>query len=230
MIARFQAVTKHYTTGDGVTDLNFEIEQGEIIGLLGLNGSGKTTSLKLLSSLLHSNLGQVLIQDKKPKEARHDVAFLGDRQGFPDWMNPTEMARFMRTFYKDFCDDTFLHLRTELNIPNKTLGAMSKGQKQKLKLAATMGRKARLYLLDEPLSGIDLVARHGILESLIGSWGKDSSIILATHEIKDVESYLTRAMFLRDGRLVENESTESLQQKGTSVSERFMQLMGDTGS
>ena len=75
MIARFQAVTKHYTTGDGVTDLNFEIEQGEIIGLLGLNGSGKTTSLKLLSSLLHSNLGQVLIQDKKPKEARHDVAF-----------------------------------------------------------------------------------------------------------------------------------------------------------
>ncbi len=226
MIASFSNVTKHYRSGEGVNELNFSVNEGQIIGLLGLNGSGKTTTMKILSGLLHPQSGVVEVMGNAPRQARGHIAFLGDRQSFPSWMAPKDMLKFMKTFYADFQSNKFHQLLTELEIPAKPLEEMSKGQRQKLKLAATMARKSSLYLLDEPLSGIDLVARTGILKTLMASWDEDSAVILSTHEIKDVDPYLDRAIFLDDGYIKEDESAEDIRLSGQSIADRFLELLG----
>ncbi len=225
MIATFSNVTKHYSSGEGITDVSFSIPKGQVIGLLGINGSGKSTTMKLLSGLLQAQRGEVLINATKPRASRHNVAFLGDRLGFSSWMNPSHMSRFMETFYDDFDVDKFKSLIQELKIPPKPLSEMSKGQQQKLKLAATMARQVHLYLLDEPLSGIDLIARTGILKSLVANWDKNSSIVMATHEIKDVEPFLDRSLFLAAGSLQADEDTKTITANGTTVAERFIEIM-----
>lgn len=226
MIANFTNVTKRYRTGEGIRDINFEIPQGQVIGLLGLNGSGKTTTMKILSGLLTPGKGEASILGMNPRQGRSNVAFLGDRQGFPYWMAPKDMERFVSAIYSDFDTTKFARLREELGVPNKALGEMSRGQQQKLKLAVTMARTARLYLLDEPLSGIDLVARTGILKGLISNWNENSSVIIATHEIKDVEPFLDRAIFLTNGTIIKDEMAEDIRNEGVSVADRFLQLMG----
>lgn len=226
MIVSFNNVTKHYSSGEGVSELSFSIDKGQVVGLLGLNGSGKTTTMKIISGLLRPQSGSVEIIGKTPRAGRRHIAFLGDRQSFPSWMAPKDMLRFMTTFYADFQANKFHQLTRELEIPAKPLEQMSKGQRQKLKLAATIARKSDLYLLDEPLSGIDLVARTGILKTLIANWNEESSVILSTHEIKDVDPYLDRAIFLDDGRMKADELAENIRIGGLSVSDRFLELMG----
>ena len=226
MIVSFNNVTKHYSSGEGVTGLSFSLDRGQVIGLLGLNGSGKTTTMKIISGLLHPQSGSVEILGNTPREGRGHIAFLGDRQSFPSWMAPKDMQRFMETFYSDFQRDKFQQVLKELDIPEKPLDAMSKGQRQKLKLAATIARTADLYLLDEPLSGIDLVARTGILKTLIANWNEESSVVLSTHEIKDIDPYLDRAIFLDNGCLKADEQAEDIRVGGRSVSDRFLELMG----
>lgn len=226
MIACFENVSKRYLSGDGIVSASFKISTGEIIGLLGLNGSGKTTSLKILSGLLQPTGGKASIMGVSPRDGRKNVAFLGDGEGFPSWMSPRDMTRFMKTFYRDFDEKQFHSMCSDLDVPQKSLGEMSRGQKQKLKLSLTMSRRVKLYLLDEPLAGIDLVARTGILKSLMSSWTVQSSVVLATHEIKDVEPHLNRAIFVRDGRVLADEGRQQIDDLGLSVSERFLQLMG----
>lgn len=227
MIASFHDVTMAYRGGEGVSGLSFSVGKGEIIGLLGLNGSGKTTTMKIMSGLLRPQSGRVEVLGKSPREGRHHVAYLGDRQSFPSWMGPKDMCKFMATFYKDFSSEKFHQLLTDLGVPNKPLEAMSKGQRQKLKLAATMARKSDLYLLDEPLSGIDLVARTGILKTLIEYWDENSCVILSTHEINDVDPYMDRAIFLNaQGCIQADEKTENIRANGKSVADRFLELMG----
>jgi ABC-2 type transport system ATP-binding protein len=186
--------------------------------------------MKLISGLLKPQSGSAEVMGHAPRIARKHVAFLGDRQGFPSWMAPKDMIKFMQTFYSDFQPQVFRQLAKELDVPGKPLSEMSKGQQQKLKLVATMARKTDLYLLDEPLSGIDLLARTGILKTLMSNWDDHSSVVLSTHEIKDVESYLDRAIFLNDGLLKADESAEDIRSEGKSVADRFLELMGGTQS
>lgn len=226
MIASFSNVTKHYSSGEGVSELSFSVDKGQVIGLLGLNGSGKTTTMKIISGLLHPQSGGVEIMGRAPRDSRRHVAFLGDRQSFPSWMAPKDMRKFMATFYADFQISKFHQLLKELEIPGKPLAEMSRGQRQKLKLVATMARDSKLYLLDEPLSGIDLVARVGILETLVTYWDENSSVVLSTHEINDVDPYLDRAIFLDDGYIKADESAADIRAGGKSVADRFLELMG----
>jgi ABC-type multidrug transport system, ATPase component len=227
MIASFKEVSKHYSSGDGVEALSFSVERGQIIGLLGLNGAGKTTTMKLMAGMLHPQSGTIDVMGKPPREGRHNVAFLGDRQSFPSWMAPKDMHKFMATFYRDFQPDKFYQLMKDLDVPEKPLEQMSRGQRQKLKIVATMARKAALYLLDEPLSGIDLVARTGILKTLIEYWDEDSCVILSTHEIKDTDPFLDRAIFIgNDGCIKADETTESMREQGLGVADRFLQVLG----
>ena len=230
MIASFNNVTKHYSSGEGVNELTFAISEGQVIGLLGLNGSGKTTTMKIISGLLHPQTGSVEVMGKAPREGRGHIAFLGDRQSFPSWMAPKDMLKFMTTFYADFQPNIFHQLLKEMDIPAKPLEEMSKGQRQKLKLVATMSRNSDLYLLDEPLSGIDLVARTGILKTLMATWNEESAVILSTHEIKDVDPYLDRAIFLADGYIKADENVEDIRTRGLSVSDRFLELLGGSAS
>ncbi|SMF22872.1 ABC-2 type transport system ATP-binding protein [Alteromonadaceae bacterium Bs31] len=227
MIASFKQVTKHYSSGDGVEALSFSLGRGEIIGLLGLNGAGKTTTMKLMAGMLHPESGSIDVMGKSPKAGRHHVAFLGDRQSFPSWMAPRDMHKFMAAFYSDFQPDKFYLLLEELDVPHKRLDQMSKGQRQKLKIVATMARKADLYLLDEPLSGIDLVARTGILKTLIQYWDENTCVLISTHEIKDIDPFLDRAIFIgSDGCIKADETTEAMREQGLGVADRFLQVLG----
>lgn len=230
MIVNFNHVSKQYRSGEGVSALNFSVESGQIIGLLGLNGSGKTTTMKLMSGLLKPNSGSIEVAGATPRDGRTHVAFLGDKQSFPSWMAPNDMSRFMQTFYADFQPEKFHFLSRELDVPNKPLSEMSKGQQQKLKLVATMSRTTDLYLLDEPLSGIDLVARTGILKALIANWDQSTSVIMSTHEIKDVETYLDRAIFLASGQIKADQTAEEIQEGNQSISDRFLEIMGGVQS
>jgi ABC-2 type transport system ATP-binding protein len=230
MIASFNNVTKHYSSGEGVSELSFSVDHGQVIGLLGLNGSGKTTTMKIIAGLLRPQSGSVEVMGKAPRAGRRHIAFLGDRQSFPSWMTPKDMLNFMVTFYADFQTGKFHQLIKELDIPGKPLEEMSKGQRQKLKLVATMARKSDLYLLDEPLSGIDLVARTGILKTLMAHWNEESSVMVSTHEIKDVDPYLDRAIFLNNGYIKADESAEDIRIGGQSVADRFLELMGGSSS
>ena len=226
MIARFSSVSKQYFGGEGVSQLSVAIEPGQIIGLLGLNGSGKTTLLKLLCGLLQNDEGEIEITGKNARAARQNVAFMNDRQSFPSWMNEKDVARFMESFYSDFDRIKFFALIDELSVPRKAIGNMSRGERQKLKLVATVARKTKLYLLDEPLSGIDLVARTGILKALLENWDENTSVVLSTHEINDVDPFLDRAIFMSTGTIVADELTETIRASGRSVADRFLELLG----
>ena len=226
MIAQFKNVSKFYQAGDGISNISFSVAPGQIIGLLGLNGSGKTTIMKLLCGLLHPDSGEITIAGKSPRAGRSNLAFMNDRQSFPSWMTPKDIARFMSNFYADFSIERFNEMMNAINVPTKEIGEMSRGERQKLKIVALMARDTHLYLLDEPLSGIDLVARTGILKVLLQNWSENSSVILSTHEINDADPFLDRALFMEKGTLVSDENLEDVRQSGQSVADRFLTIMG----
>lgn len=226
MLAQLSNVTKTYGSKEGVSDLSFGLEAGYVVGLLGLNGSGKTTLMKLISGLLKPTAGTVEVRGQSPRRSRQTVAFLGDKVGFPSWMKPGQIAGMMGSFYCDFSQEVFNQALESLEVPLRPIGTMSKGQQQKLRLAATMARRTSLYLLDEPLSGIDIVARHSILESLMQFWDQKTTVVITTHEIKDVEPFLNRALLLKTGRLVDDLDVAELRESGGTVADRFLSIMG----
>lgn len=225
MIAQLNQVTKSYGSKEAVSDLSLSIPEGQVIGLLGLNGSGKTTIMKLISGILQPNKGEVKLCDGSPRQMRSHVTFLGDRQGFPHWMKPSGMAKMMDALYEDFASDVFFDLVNSLDVPKGPIGEMSRGQQQKLRLATTMARKTDLYLLDEPLAGIDIVARSAILESLMAYWNPNSTLMVSTHEIHDVEPHLTRALFLVEGKILDDFDVASHQSPDMSLAELFVSKM-----
>ena len=221
-IVQLTDVIKAYSSGDAINGVSFVIPRGQIIGLLGLNGSGKTTTMKMISGLVRPTYGTIRVGGKIPRQGRHHVAFLGDRYGFPSWMICRDVERMMETFYKDFNKEMFRHFALELNFPSdRPLGHLSRGELQKVKLAVTMSRKTDLYLLDEPLAGIDLIARKHILTGLMKHWNRSSTVLVATHEIKDLEPYLNRGIFLKRGKMVADIDRDP----NKSFSDRFIELM-----
>lgn len=227
MIARLDNVTRTYRNGEGVFELSLGIPGGQVIGLLGLNGSGKTTTMKLISGLLRPAAGEITVRDGPPRAQRRHVAWLGDRMGFPTWMSPRHVAGFMGALFRDFRPDVYQTLLDRLEIPAGPLSNMSRGQQQKLKLAATMARDTDLYLLDEPLSGVDLITRTSILQNLPEFRRQGASVMISTHEIRDAEPILDRALFLQDGRLRGDLTAQDLQAEGRSVSDAFLQILGN---
>ena len=214
MIVRISKALKSFDGKEALSSLDLELPKGQVVGLLGINGAGKTTLLKIISGLLQPDQGQVSVMDRPPRAGRRHVAFLGDRQGFPHWMKPKDILRVMDALYGDFRPEVFLDLVDALKVPGHAIAKMSRGQQQKLRLAATMARKTDLYLLDEPLAGIDIVARKEILRHLMATFKPPSTVVISTHEIHDVEPHLTRALFLVAGRVVEDIGVERFKEKG----------------
>lgn len=204
MLAQFKQVTKMYNKSDGLQNASFTVGKGEFIGLLGLNGSGKTTTLKLLAGLLQSDHGEILVNGSSPRSQRSSVSYLGDRPIFFDWMKPSDVNSFMTGLFPSFCHDKFKSLLQKLDVPQKAMSQMSKGQAQRLRLAALLSKKASLYLMDEPLSGIDLVSRDLISDVLKELKGGSASVILSTHEIRDVEDFFDRALYLKSGEIIQD--------------------------
>ncbi|MBW2386849.1 MAG: ABC transporter ATP-binding protein [Deltaproteobacteria bacterium] len=225
MLLSLREVSKDYGRSRGLATTNLEVDPGEIIGLLGPNGSGKTTLLRLAAGLLTPSSGEVRIELSAPRTQQHRFAFLSTSAVFPDWMTRTDVARFMSGLFPDFSSANFERLVTQLEIADRRFKALSRGNQTKLLLAATLARDVGLYLLDEPLAGIDFMTRESIIDAVLTEFRSGASVILSTHEIKDAEPLFDRILILREGEVLLDQRTEKIRAAGSSVVETYRSNM-----
>ncbi|EEL07178.1 ABC transporter, ATP-binding protein [Bacillus mycoides DSM 2048] len=210
-----------------IRELNIEITEGKIVGLVGDNGSGKTTLLKMIAGLQHPSEGSIVINGKKVGlETKEIVSFMSDKPVFDDWMTVKDSLFFYRDFYKDFDIQKAVDTIAEFKIPlEEKITALSKGMVEKLQIILTFSRKAKLYVLDEPLGGIDLVSREHVLELILQFYREDCTILIATHLIGEVENIFDEVIFLKDGESVLHENVEELRfQRGKAVTDLFKEV------
>lgn len=225
MIAKLSNATKRYGNAEGVSDLSLELNPGQAVGLLGLNGSGKSTTLKLLAGMLFPSGGLVEVLGKNPREVRGQIAYLSDADNLYPWMLPADGERFMLGLYPDFNPKRYAELTGFLEVPNQAYRSMSKGQKARMRLSMALARDAKLYLLDEPLAGIDLISRDRILKSLVREWREDACVVLSTHEVAEAEGIFDRVVLLKAGKLALDAGAEDLRMQGKSVKDAFIEVL-----
>lgn len=217
-------VTKKYGAKVALDDVNLTIEKGKIIGLLGPNGSGKTTLIKLLNDLLVPNSGEILIQGNHPGvETKKVISYLPERTYLNFNMKIKEVIQYFKDFYEDFREEVAYNLLKKLDInPNDQLKTLSKGMKEKVQLILVMSRKAELYILDEPIGGVDPAARDYILDTILKNFNEGASIIISTHLISDIEKILDEVIFIKKGKIVLHESSDQLRdESGKSIDGYF---------
>lgn len=226
-IVEANGLNKSYSGFRALNDFNFKVAPGRIVGLLGPNGSGKTTFIKILSGLLTFDTGSVLIDGKRPGcETKSLVSYLPERPYFNSWMRVDECLDYFEEFYEDFDRVIAERMLFDLNVPTDSrLKTLSKGTKEKVQLILVMARRAKLYLLDEPIAGVDPAARDYILETIISSYNREASIIISTHLIADVESVLDDFAFISNGHVVLGGSANDLRrEKNMSIDEYFREV------
>ena len=223
-----EALTKRYekdkTALDGV---DLHVSFGRIVGLLGPNGSGKTTLIKLANGLLQPTGGSIKIVGMAPgPDTKALVSYLPDADWLPDWMRVEQLVEMFGDFYADFDPAKASEMLAKLNLsPKAKLKTLSKGNKEKVQLILAMSRNARLYLLDEPIGGVDPAARDYILSTILNNYQKDATVILSTHLIGDIEPILDEAIFLKDGRVFAHRNAEELREtEGKSVDAYFREV------
>ena len=217
-------VTKKYGVKVALDDVNLTIEKGKIIGLLGPNGSGKTTLIKLLNDLLVPNSGEILIQGNHPGvETKKIISYLPERTYLNFNMKIKEVIQYFKDFYEDFREEVAHELLKKLDInPDDKLKTLSKGMKEKVQLILVMSRKAQLYILDEPIGGVDPAARDYILDTILKNFNEEATIIISTHLISDIEKILDEVIFIKKGKIVLHESSDQLRdESGKSIDGYF---------
>lgn len=220
-------LTKRYGRFTALDHIDLTVEPGKIIGLLGPNGSGKTTLIKIANGLLAPTSGQILIDGEVPGiKTKKIVSYLPDRLSLPEWMNAKELVVYYADFFSDFRRDTAIHMFEELGIDmKKPVKNLSKGTREKVQLILTMSREAKLYLLDEPIGGVDPATRDYILKTIIGNYNPEASVIISTHLIADVEKILDDVIFLKEGRIDLISSVDELRAvHGKSVDDVFREV------
>jgi ABC-2 type transport system ATP-binding protein len=207
--------------------VSFTLEPGKIVGLLGPNGSGKTTLIKIINGLLTTTEGEVLINGSKPgPETKAIVSYLPDATYLSNSMRVDEVLDFFEDFYADFDKARAREMLSQLEIsPSAKLKSLSKGTKEKVQLIVVMSRQAKLYVLDEPIGGVDPAARDYILRTIITNYSPESTVIIATHLISDIESVLDEVLFIDRGTIVLQDSVDHIREtRGQSVDEMFRQV------
>ena len=220
-------LTKYYDRALGLDHLSLRLEPGRIVGLLGPNGSGKTTLLKIANGLLTPSSGQLLIDGKAPgPDTRRLVSYLPERTYFADWMTALQLLAFFGDFYDDFDRDAAVQMMQRLGIqPKQQIKQMSKGTREKVQLILVMSRKAKLYLLDEPIGGVDPATRDFILNTIISNYNPEAAVVISTHLIADVENILDDVAFLNRGHLLLQSSADELRaREGKSVDAVFREV------
>ena len=220
-------LTKRFGNHTALDHLNLSLDSGKIIGLLGPNGSGKTTLLKLLNGLLTPSEGEVLIAGNHPGiETKRIVSYLPDAAWLPDWMRVEQLVEMFRDFYADFDPAKANEMLEKLELsPKAPLKSLSKGNKEKVQLILAMSRNARLYLLDEPIGGVDPAARDYILNTIISNYSKDATVVISTHLIEDIEPVLDEAVFLKDGKIFAHRAVDDIREtEGKSVDAYFREV------
>ena len=222
-----KGLTKKYGNKVALNHVDLSLESGRIVGLLGPNGSGKTTMLKLANGLLTLTEGGIFIDGTKPGiETKAVVSYPPDADYLLDWMNVGELLNMFKSFYDDFRYDRALKMLEELHIQLKDkLKNLSKGNKEKVQLVLAMSREAKVYFLDEPIGGVDPAARDYILRTIIGNYSENALVVISTHLIADVEPVLDEAIFIRDGEIVFHRSIDDIREKeGKSVDALFREV------
>lgn len=220
----------NYGNHKALDDISININKGEVIGLLGPSGSGKTTFMNVVSGLLAYKNGQVLINELSPCEkTKSYVSLLTENNAIPKWMNLKDIVDFYTEMYNDFNTDKFYSIlnNTNLNIPNnKKIKSLSKGTIQIIRVALSISRECGLYLLDEPLGGMDSLVRDQVTDTIINKIDTDSTIVITTHLIAEVEKFLDKVIFIKKGRISGIYDCEDLRiEKSQSIEKTFREVM-----
>ena len=226
-ILECKGLSKHFGAVQALENVDLAIEPGHIVGLLGPNGSGKTTLIKLANGLLTPTSGSITIGGIAPGvQTKSVVSYLPERIALPEWMTAEQAVDYYQDFYADFRRETAEAMIQNLGLNMKQrIKAMSKGTKEKLQLILTMSRDARLFLLDEPIGGVDPATRDYILRTIIGNYNENASIIISTHLISDVEQVLDEVLFLQNGQIALHDTVDAIRnEKGTSVDALFREV------
>lgn len=220
-------LSKHYGAHPALVDVNITLGPGRFVGLLGPNGSGKTTLIKISAGLLAPSSGNVLICGQEPGPAtKAATSYLPDRMSLPIEMRAGDVLDLYHDFFADFDKGKANAMLADLNLnPRQRIGAMSKGTQEKLQLCLVMSRSARLYLLDEPLGGVDPAAREYILNTILRNYSENATLILSTHLIGDIEKVLDEVILLKEGHVLLQDSVDHLrEEQGMSVDAYFKEV------
>jgi len=224
MILEVKNIEKSFDNKKIIDDVSFNIERGKIVGLLGRNGSGKTTVIKMINDLLTIDKGEILIDGEKiGPNTKAVVSFLPERTYLESNQTIKQVFKFFEDFYLDFDRDKAEKLLLDLDLDiNANLSKMSKGMKEKIQLILVMSRRAKLYILDEPLGGVDPATRDKIMETILSNFGEGSSLLITTHLIADVEKILDEVILIDKGKIILNENADKLRAKEkASINEIF---------
>lgn len=222
-----EGLTKHYGAKTALDSVDLHIGFGKIVGLLGPNGSGKTTLIKLTNGLLQPDSGSIRIAGMKPGvESKAIVSYLPDADWLPGWMRVEQLVEMFGDFYKDFDPARANEMLANLELSSKdVLKTLSKGNREKVQLILAMSRNARLYLLDEPIGGVDPAARDYILHTILSNYSKDATVLISTHLIEDIEPVLDEAIFLKEGTVFAHCSVDEIREnEGMSVDAYFREV------
>ena len=224
---QIENLAKRYGDLVALDPFNLNVREGEIFGLLGPNGSGKTTLIKLINGLLTANSGIITV-DGNPigEKSRLSVSYLPDKTYLPDWMKVKDVMKMFEDFYENFDIKKAEDMLRKLGINgDERLKALSKGTKEKVQLILVMCRNAKLYLLDEPIGGVDPAARDYILNTIITTYNPDASVVISTHLISDIEKVLDEAIFINNGQIVLHDTVDNIREKeGKSVDGYFREV------
>lgn len=220
-------LTKTYSGLRALDSINLNIESGKIIGLLGPNGSGKSTLIKLICGLLKQTSGEIAVLGKPiGVETKKIISYLPDHEYLNDWMKVSDLVTMFEDFYEDFDKDRALQMLERLNIRmDAKLKTLSKGNREKVQLILVMSRRAKLYILDEPIGGVDPAARDYILNTIISNYDEEATVLIATHLISDVEQILDEVIFIHNGVIKLQKSVDDIrEEEGKSVDQLFREV------
>lgn len=226
-ILECKELEKRFGRVQALSDVDLTLRSGHIIGLLGPNGSGKSTLLKLCNGLLTPTKGQILLNGISPSvPTKQIVSYLPERNALPLWMTAGQVTEYYADFFEDFQMSAAEKMLQSLGLDKKQrIRTMSKGTREKLQLILTMSRRAKLYLLDEPIGGVDPATRDYILHTILSNFNPEATIVISTHLISDVEQILDEVIFLRNGRVVLHDSVDHIRmEKQMSVDALFREV------
>lgn len=227
VIISIENLTKSYGNKTALKNIDLNLSSGAIVGLCGPNGSGKTTLIKVLNGLLKKYSGEINIMGHKPDDfTRANISYLPDVSYLADWMSGKEIISLFSDLYADFdpvtMDELLSHMKIDKNSRIKTL---SKGNKEKFQLALVMSRRAKIYILDEPIAGVDPAARDFILDTILNNYNPEALVLISTHLIQDVEKIFDSVIFLKEGEIVLFDEVDNIRQKeGRSIDELFREV------
>lgn len=218
---------KLYGKKFALNGVDLELNEGQIVGLLGPNGSGKTTLIKLANGLIKPNSGAILIDGEYPgPSTKAKIAYLPDRECLPDYMKVKDLITFFDDFYLDFNHDKAKKMVDDLGLSmNESMKSLSKGNREKIQLILVMSRDAKIYFLDEPIAGVDPAAREYILKTIISNYCKNSLVVISTHLIADIESVLDEVVFIKNGKIELHKSADDIREDtGKSIDGVFREV------